>query len=196
MDLSHPVLHLTSHSNTLPELHNNCYIILLSNQDSLGLVENVASKMSQRPSLVVYIDGPGLTSLSLGIHHEPWVRYVPGSQNISMTCAGDGIVRRGLLYDLPGSLGFLEEVCSLRNKEIRIAHNMLPPYFAVYNGTIDKTTLESPFLQTFIERFSLFPSFFFAQQTWGSQDKTTGIWNGIVGLVGNIIFPNFSINLF
>ena len=65
---------------------------------------------------------------------------------------------RGLLYDLPGSLGNVEEACSLRNKDIRIAHNMLSPNFAVYNGTIDQTTLESPLLQSFIERFSLRPS--------------------------------------
>ena len=193
MELSHPVLHLTSNTNILPVPPNNCYIILLSHQDSLTLVEKMSHKISQRPSLVVYIDGPGLGSLSsLGVPHEPWVRYVPGSQNISITCAGDGIVRRGLLYDLPGSLGNVEESCSLRNKELRIAHNMLPPNFLVHNGTIDQTTLESPFLQTFIERFSLSPLFFFAQQTWGSRNKTSGIWNGVVGLVRHLIFSLYS----
>ena len=191
MELSHPVLHLTRNTDVLHTLHNKCYIILLSHQDSLGLVEMVANKMSHKPSLVIYIDFLDLASVnSLGVHHEPWARYVPGSQIISMTCAGDGIVRRGLLFDLHGSLGNVEEACSLRGKELRIAHNMLPPYFAVYNGTIDQTTLESQFLQSFIEKFSLRPTFLFAQQTWGSRNKTSGIWNGIVGLVGKIIlFP-------
>ena len=118
--------------------------------------------------------------------------YDPGSRNISVTCAGDGIVRKGLLYDIHGSLGNVEDACSLKNREIRIAHNMLPPYFAVHNGTIDQNNLESPFLQTFLDKFSLRPSFFFAQQAWGSLNKTSGIWNGIVGLVRHILSVFFT----
>ena len=122
----------------------------------------------------------------LGVHHEPWVRLVPGSRIISMTCAGDDIVRKGLLHDLVGGLGTFKDVCSMKNKEIRIVHNMLPPYFAVNNGTIDQTTLEGPILKTFLERFSLLPSYQFAHRVWGIQNKSTGIWNGIVGLVRNV----------
>ena len=143
----------------------------------------MTKKMGQNPSLVVYMGAPDQNNVDLDDHHEPWVKYVPGSRTISVTCAGDGIVKKGLLYDLPGSLGNIKNTCTVRKKEIRIAHNMLPPYFAVHNGSIDQTNLESPFLQTFLEKFSLRPSFLFAQQVWGSLNKTSGIWNGILGLV-------------
>ena len=147
----------------------------------------MAKDLGQKPCLVIVLDINNEISLHmLGVHHEPWVRLVPGSRIISMTCAGDGIVKKGLLYDLAGSLGHVKDACSMKNKEIRIVHNMLPPYFAVNNGTIDQTTLEGPILKTFLERFSLRPSFQFAHQVWGIQNKSTGIWNGIVGLVRNI----------
>ena len=103
-----------------------------------------------------------------------------------MSCSENGIVSKGLLGDLVGSLGHVKDACSMKNKEIRIVHNMLPPSFAVNDGAIDQTTLEGPVLKTFLERFSLRPSFKFAHRVWGVQNKSTGIWNGIVGLVGNI----------
>ena len=102
-----------------------------------------------------------------------------------MSCSGNGIVSKGLLGDLVGSLGLVKDACSMKNKEIRIVHNMLPPFFVVNKGVIDQTTLEASFLTTFLEKFLLRPSFIFANRVWGNQNKSTGIWNGMVGLVGN-----------
>ena len=148
--------------------------------------------LHQKPGLVLYMDDHDQISLPmLGVHHEPWVRLVPGSRVISVTCSGDGLVRRGLLADLVGSLGHVKEACSMKNKEIRIVHNMLPPSFAVNDGAIDQTTFEGPVLKTFLERFSLRPSFEFAHRVWGVQNKSTGIWNGLVGLVGIILLKIF-----
>ena len=90
---------------------------------------------------------------------------------------------RGLLYDLPGSLGNLEEACTLRSKELRIAHNTWQPYFAMEVGSPDNTTMESIFLNTLLEKDSLTPVWVDAGQSWGGRDKTTGKWNGAVGLV-------------
>ena len=85
--------------------------------------------------------------------------------------------------DLAGGLGQAKDSCSMKNKEIRIVHNMLPPFLVVNNGAVDHTTLEAPFLTTFLERFLLRPSFIFANRVWGNKNKSTGIWSGMVGLV-------------
>ena len=195
MELSTPVVHITSNTISLPLLQNKCYIIFISHKDSLGQVEKVANYIGQKPRLVILIDINDQTSLAmLGVHHEPWVRFVPGSSYISMTCSGDGVLRRGLLHDLAGSLGLIKEACSMKNKEIRISYNKGPPYFDINNGIIEHTLLEAPILTTFLEKYSLRPTFSFAQQKWGSQDKSTGIWNGVVGLVGNmllLLIPDF-----
>ena len=186
MELSHPVVHIASPSDSLPPLNNKCYIMVLSNQNLMEQVEKVAKDLHQRPSLVIFLDFDNQTSLiKYGIHQEPWVKIVPGSRVISMTCSGDGIVRRGLLHDLTGSLGHIEDVCNMKNKEIRIVHNRLPPFLVVNKGYVDQTTLEASFLTTFLETFSLRPSFNFANQVWGNRNKSTGIWNGVVGLVGD-----------
>ena len=181
------MVHIASPSDSLPPLNNKCYIMVLSNKKSMEQVEKVAKDLHQRPSLVIFLDFDNQTSLiKYGIHQEPWVKIVPGSRVISMTCSGDGIVKRGLLHDLTGSLGHVQDVCSMKNKKIRIAHNMLPPFLVVDKGDIDQTTLEASFLTTFLEKFLLRPSFIFANRVWGNQNKSTGIWNGMVGLVGNI----------
>ena len=159
----------------------------------------MANYIGQKPRLVIFIDISNQTSLAmLGVHHEPWVRFVPGSSYISMTCSGDGVLRRGLLHDPAGSLGLIKEACSMRNKEIRISYNTGPPYFDINNGIIEHTFLEAPILTTFLEKYSLRPIFNFAQQKWGSQDKSSGIWNGVVGLVGNmllLLIPDFIVRL-
>ena len=184
MELSLPVIHLSSLTDSLPKFPNKCYIIFLSHKDSLGILEKMVKDLSNKPQLVIYLNIHDHTPLAmLGAHHEPWVSYVPGSSTIAMTCSGDSIVRKGLLHDLAGTIGHVKESCSLKNREIRIAHNINPPFFTVNNGVIDQTTLEGSYLTTFLDRFSLHPSFVFAQQVWGVQNKSSGIWNGIIGLV-------------
>ena len=195
-EISYPVVHINTTFTTLPIFPNKCYISVLSHQTSLEIMRKIVEHIGHQPSLVVIIDThQQIQSNMLGEHHEPWVRYVPSSSVITVTCSGDGIIRRGLLWDLKSSLGHFKDVCTMRNKELRIACNVLHPFFVVKDETIDMTTLESPFLQTFLERFSLHPSFHFAQQKWGSKNKSSGIWNGVVGMVRKLLllilfYPN------
>ena len=77
----------------------------------------------------------------------------------------------------------MKDVCRLASREIRIAYNRLPPLFDVINQEVDSTTLEGPFLETFLEKYDLRPTFVNANYNWGSKNETSGIWDGLIGLV-------------
>ena len=148
------------------------------------MVDMLGKQINQRPSMVIYIRNKDHSGINgVGYQHELWIEHNPGHKHISLTCPGDVNIRKGVLYDLAGSLGRMESVCSRRKKRIRIAHNVYQPFFAVNNGLIDPTTVESIFLTTFLEKYSLQPSFYFAGQVWGNLNKTSGLWNGVIGQV-------------
>ena len=147
MELLHPVIHMVSATGSLPVLPNKCYIAVLTHQDSVNQVERLAEQMQQQPRLVIYTDTED--PASVGVHSYPWVRLVPGSTVIFVTCFGNE--RKGLLYDLSRTLGHVEDICSMRNKELRIAYNNLPIYFQVNDGIIDQTGFEGLLLQTFLK---------------------------------------------
>ena len=158
--------------------------MLLSELTSVKMVTFLTSQLNQIPSMVIFIDSQD-PILPNDWSYQPvlWVKYIPGRRDVSLTCRGGGQVHRGVWHDMPGSLGHVDTVCNMKNKPIRIAHNMLPPFFAVNNGMIDITTLESIVLKTLLEKHNLRPFWVNAGQVWGNKDKTTGKWDGIVGLV-------------
>ena len=140
------------------------------------------------PSLVIFIEKEYTTQMNeWGYQHELWVKYTPGHAVVSLSCPNDINVHRGIFNNLKASLGPVDDVCNMKNRPIRIAHNMLPPFFAVKNGAIDPTSLESTCLQSFLERYNLTPSFYFAKQVWGIKNKSSGKWNGITGSVGHFV---------
>ena len=72
----------------------------------------------------------------------------------------------------------------MRGKTLKIAYNNLSPYFRLdEDGSIDDESLEYYYLETFLSYSGVKPEFINANMTWGSMDKETGIWNGVVGLV-------------
>ena len=148
------------------------------------MVSLLSRQLNQIPSMVILIDSKDIV-LAHDWGYQPglWMKYTPGHRAVSLTCPGIGLVQRGVWPDLSASLGGLDTVCNMRNRQLRIAHNTWPPFFAVTEGVIDDTTLESIVIKTFLEKHSLEPVWVHAGQVWGNIEKTTGKWNGIVGLV-------------
>ena len=153
----------------------------------------MVARLDKLPSMVVYMGKIDHTTLlnNMGPNHGLLVEYIPGYSHITVTC--HGLVRRAVLTNLSLSLGQVEDMCSMRNKEIRIAHNNVPPMFAVNNNEVDSDTLEGAVLDTFLEKYSLRPTFINAKQVWGIKNETSGLWDGVIGLVRFYFqnFPNF-----
>ena len=83
--------------------------------------------------------------------------------------------------------------CHFRGARLRVSYNHLPPYFEKH-PFLDSGTLaprptflhgntEEEYLRSFVSHHNLNVSFEYAGQKWGTLNKTTGIWNGGVGLV-------------
>ena len=182
---------MASLDTTLSKYHSNCFIPVLSTSEDLTMV----AKMDQVPNMVVYMGKLDHTNLihSIGPYHGLLFEYSPGSSVITVTC--QGLARQGVLYDLSHSLGHVDDMCSMRNREIRIAYNKSPPLFDVNNLKVDSATLEGAVLDTFLEKYSLRPSFVHGKQRWGGKNETSGLWDGVIGLVResfqDLIFPNF-----
>ena len=157
------------------------------------MVDMLGKQINQRPSMVIYIRNKDHSGINgVGYQHELWIEHNPGHKHISLTCPGDVNIRKGVLYDLPGSLGRMESVCSRRKKRIRIAHNVYQPFFAVNNGLIDPTTVESIFLTTFLEKYSLQPSFSFAEGLGKSEQNLWFMeWCYWTGMLTHLYIPHF-----
>ena len=167
---------------SLSSLPNKCFIILISDLQSIEVINFIANQLNRIPSLVVFIDERN-SRQSWGYQPGLWVRYVPGRADILLTCSGDDKLRKALLRDMDASLRPVEEECNMRDKPIRVAYNIWQPYFSFDSGKLDTLSLESIFLTTMFERFNLNPIWVNAGQSWGSKDKTTGRWGGVIGLV-------------
>ena len=170
---------MTSFNDTSSGYHSNCFIPVLSTPEDLTTM----SRMDQVPSMVVYMGKLDHTNLinSIWPFHRPFFEYIPGSPVITVTC--QGLVRQGVLYNLSHSLGYAGDMCSMKNKEIKIAYTIAGPMFSVKNQEMDSNTLEGAVLDTFFDRYDLRPTFISANQVVGSKNETSGLWNGVYGLV-------------
>ena len=45
-------------------------------------------------------------------------------------------------------------------------------------------TLEGVVLQLFLDKYQISPVYMYGNYKWGSLDPQTGLWNGVVGMVG------------
>ena len=194
-ELVHPSVHISPSSS--PDLvhryPNKCSIVVLSDLKHVKMVNILARQLNQIPTLVIFLDSQdSIQPKDWGYQHEVWVKYIPGRTDVSFTCPCDVHVHRGVFR----ILGHVNDLCSMKNKMIKVAYNMLPPFFAMNNGIINPTTLESAFLKTFLEKYNLTPSFIFAKQVWGIQDKTSRKWNGVMGLVMAVFLHLFTTYLF
>ena len=175
VEIDQPTLQMTSLDNSLSGHHRNCFIFVLSTPEDATMI----TKMEQVPSMVLYMGKQDHFNLI----HSPGLlfEYSPGSPVITVTC--QGFVRRGVLFALSHSLGPVDDMCSMKNKEIRIAFNKAPPMFDVNEGKVESATLEGAVLDIFLEKNNLRPTFIHAKQIWGKQDETSGLWDGVIGLV-------------
>ena len=164
---------------TISGHHSNCFIPVLSAPGDVVMM----AKMDLVPSMVVYLGKLDHSNLihSIGPYHGLWFEYSPWSPVITVTC--QGLEKRGVLYALSHSLGHVDDMCSMKNKEIRIAYNKSPPLFTVNNLKVDSATLEGAVLNTLFEKYNLRPTFTHAKQVWGVKNETTGLWDGVIGLV-------------
>ena len=194
-ELDYPSVQLSPSSS--PDLvhryPNKCSIVLLSDLKHVKMVNILARQLNQIPTLVIFLDSQdAIKPKDWGYRHEVWVKYIPGRTYVSFTCPCDVHVHRGVFR----SLGHVNDLCSMKNKMITVAYNMLPPFFAMNNGIINPTTLESAFLMTFLEKYNLTPSFIFAKQVWGIQDKISRKWNGVMGLVMSVFLHLYTTDFF
>ena len=67
---------------------------------------------------------------------------------------------------------------------LKIAYNDYYPFFLVRGGQPDMNSLESVFIQTFIEKYNLKPEWKNAGGSWGSKDAN-GTFSGVVGMVSS-----------
>ena len=136
-ELPYPLVSL-SPSSSLPislapkGLPNKCSVVLISDLQNLEMVSLLSRQLNQIPSMVILIDSKD-TFLAQDWGYQPglWLKYAPGHKVVSLTCPGSGLVQRGVWTNLSASLGDMNTVCSMRHKQLRIAHNTWPPYFAV-----------------------------------------------------------------
>ena len=194
-ELDYPSVQLSPSSS--PDLvhryPNKCSIVVLSDLKHVKMVNILARQLNQIQTLVIFIDSQdAIQPKDWGYRQEVWVKYIPGRTYVSFTCPCDVHVHRGVFR----SLGHVNDLCSMKNKMITVAYNMLPPFFAMNNGIINPTTLESAFLMTFLEKYNLTPSFIFAKQVWGIQDETSRKWNGVMGLVMSVFLHLYTTDFF
>ena len=80
----------------------------------------------------------------------------------------------------------MKTVCchGLRNRPLRISHNNVKNYFSTTGeNSMDLSTYEAYILSTFVEKFNNKPVLLNTRYKWGAKNKTTGVWNGVVGNV-------------
>ena len=78
------------------------------------------------------------------------------------------------------------QVCSLHGAKLKVAYNIKKPFFSqLTSGQLSKPSgqIEEAFLRSFIANYHLNVHFENGNDKWGSLNKTTGRWNGVVGLV-------------
>ena len=84
----------------------------------------------------------------------------------------------------------LSRVCSLHGAKLKVAYNIKKPFFSkLTSGQLSEPSgqIEEAFLRSFIANYHLDVHFENGNDKWGSLNKTTGMWNGVVGLVSIII---------
>ena len=177
-----------------PTLPNKCYVLAIGSSSAnmeLDLVKNLVNSLtkmlSERPKAVLMFlgassDPPKFVDASIT---SPWL-FVSGSQ-ASLTCPGCGESHRLLLTPATPGGRRKKTVCchSLRNRPLRVTHNNVKNYFSMSGENVmDLRTYEAFILNTFIEKFNNKPVVFLnARYKWGAKNKTTGVWNGVVGNV-------------
>ena len=58
------------------------------------------------------------------------------------------------------------------------------PYFDLTGGQAAVDTLEGAVLQLFLDKYEISPVYMYGNYQWGSLDPHTGLWNGVIGMVG------------
>ena len=84
----------------------------------------------------------------------------------------------------PG-LASLDSYCPNVTRTLKIAYNNESmPYFDLKQDRANIDTLEGAVLQIFIDRHDVTPVYMYGNYEWGSLDPETGLWSGVVGMVG------------
>ena len=82
------------------------------------------------------------------------------------------------------------EACPFHRSIFTVGYNQVDPFFLLSSSgallpppSFLSGTLEGELLQSLISHHNLNVTFKFANMKWGALNKTTGIWNGVVGMV-------------
>ena len=124
---------------------------------------------------------------------SPWVFSKPEGLIMTIVCPNTGkIVKKTWRQSENWKL---REICQKNKEKLRIAYNNVMPYFDLKNGKADMDTLEGFVLQLLLDNHNIEPVYMNGDYEWGSIDPETGLWNGVVGMVGRIVILDISISL-
>ena len=166
--------------------------------DAVAKLEEI---LQQIPKFVLVITGesPEEYFSTITTAYVPWILAGQGGPVISLGRS------RGVITCSTLTTASLVSVCppsplitrvSLRSskpvlscpripRQLRVAYNNESlPYFDLKEGQADVSTLEGAVLQLFLDKYQISPVYMYGNYEWGSLDPETGLWNGVVGMVG------------
>ena len=194
-NFSHPSISLTpSHylDNPISKFNppSKCSVAVFNNIDKFdskeaeAVVEKLGDMLKQLPHFVLVISSlaeDDLRTLQMN-YQSPWVFTQPKGSLMTFICPSTGEMvpktwqqRKNLKFN---------KICPETKQQLRIAYNNESmPYFDLKNGNADTDTLEGAVLQMFLDRNNIEPLYMYGNYEWGSIDPSTGLWNGVVGMV-------------
>ena len=175
---------------------NKCYYIVFEpdNVEDINLINSAIKVLTEKlrywPKLVISIsENQTRTDPAIpGNITCPWVSLI-NYHKVRITCPC-GEPKTGE-WKSPGFAAFSpnlkKPICcnAIMGKTLRITYNNDDGFIMVEDNKMDPNIYEGAALQLFIDKYHLNPTFLWAEDIWGSINEETGLWEGIVGNVGD-----------
>ncbi|XP_023339233.1 glutamate receptor ionotropic, NMDA 2C [Eurytemora carolleeae] len=162
-------------------LNSKCYFVI-TNQEFEGTVVS-----GLKPRLIIQTD-PQKENFTEDTEGVSTIIIRSDSPNIKFRSI-HGELYTGVWSKVYSRLMFKEgknikTIQSLENRHLRIAYNIFLPRMNVINNVCDANTFEGIYLSTFIEKYNCNVVYTDMGNKWGSPNPVTGIWSGLIGMVG------------
>ena len=153
----------------------------------------MAKILNEKPKMVINLRTVEKVVPSSDVTQSiPWV-VLTNYYKMAITCPGCGITHQ-LIWNTQDTQALSRTVrkplcCEkLDNAKIRITYNNYGTFWGMNGDKMDTTAYETSIMKTFIDRYHLDATFVHAKGYWGSIDKETNLWNGVVGNVSCLLF--------
>ena len=188
----------------LPRLPNKCYIVAHTLDEELNteILGNLTKVLKAKPKLIINIsrDDVDIGRMKTLVPC-PWI-VLTNVSKVSITCPGCGTTHRGIWKKnfssrIKGVGSFSKNLqpplcCNeIQGRTLRVTHTNFGKAFGTKDGKIDTSTHEGHFLNNFLKKYQIKPTFRNANFIWGKLDNKTKIWNGMIGNVSSIKFKKF-----